>query len=142
MKTLRSYNIAKQLSNVETDRLYFKLIEMGDVDFIHQLYSDWKVSQYLGKVPFPFGYEDAIRTTSHCVSKESTEDTMTLLVKKKADHRTIGIITLRKEGELGILGYSIIPEFWNMGFSTEAAKRIVTFAFEYLELPTIQAKYH
>ena len=139
MKTLRSYNIAKQLSNVETDRLYFKLIEMGDVDFIHQLYSDWKVSQHLGKVPFPFGYEDAIRTTSHCVSKESTEDTMTLLVKKKDDHRTIGIITLRKEGELGILGYSITPAFWNMGFATEAAKRIVTFAFEYLELQTIQA---
>ena len=139
MKTLRSYSIAEQLPNVETDRLYFKIIDMGDVDFIHQLYSDWKVSQHLGKVPFPFRYEDAIRTTSHCVSKESTEDTMTLLIKKKDDHRTIGIITLRKDGELGILGYSILPEFWNMGFATEACKRIVNFGFECLELSTIQA---
>ena len=139
MKTLKSYNIAEQLPDVETDRLCFKIIEMSDVDFIHQLYSDWKVSQHLGKVPFPFGYEDAIQTTSHCVSKETTEDTMTLLIKKKDDHRTIGIITLRKDGELGILGYSILPEFWNMGFATEACKRIVNFGFEYLELSTIQA---
>ena len=139
MKTLRTYNISEQLPNVETDRLYFKVIEMSDVDFIHQLYSDWAVSQHLGKVPFPFGYEDAIRTTSRCVSKESTEDTMTLLIKKKDDHRTIGIITLRKDEELGILGYSVLPEFWNMGFATEACKRIVNFAFDYLELSTIQA---
>ena len=112
MKTLRTYNIAKQLPNVETDRLYFRIIEMSDVDFIHQLYSDWKVSQHLGKVPFPFGYEDAIQVTSRCVSKESSEHVMTLLVKnrKKDDHRTIGIITLRKDGELGILGYSILPD--------------------------------
>ena len=139
MKTLRAYNIAEQVPNVETDRLYFKIIEMNDVDFIHQLYSDWRVSQHLGKVPFPFEYEDAVRTTSHCVSKESTEDTMTLLVKKKDDQRTIGIITLRKDGELGILGYSILPKFWNMGFATEACKIIVTFGFEYLELSTIQS---
>ena len=64
---------------------------------------------------------------------------MTLLIKKKDDHRTIGIVTLRKDGELGILGYSILPEFWNMGFATEACKRIVNFGFEYLELSTIQA---
>ena len=139
MKTLRTYNIAKQLLNVKTDRLCFKIIEMSDVDFIHQLYSDWRVSQHLGKVPFPFGYEDAKRTTSHCVSKESTEDTMTLLINKKDDHRTIGIITLRKDGGLGILGYSILPEFWNMGFATEACKRIITFGFEHLELSTMQA---
>ena len=139
MKTLRTYNIAKQLSNVETDRLCFKIIEMSDVDFIHQLYSDWRVSQHLGKVPFPFGYEDAKRTTSHCVSKETTENSMTLLIKKKDDSRTIGIVTLRKDGELGILGYSILPEFWSMGFATEACKRIVNFGLEYLELSTIQA---
>ena len=139
MKTLRNYNIAKQLPNVETDRLCFKIIEMSDVDFIHQLYSDWKVSQHLGKVPFPFGCEDAIQTTSRCVSKESSEHVMTLLIKKKDDHRTIGIITLRKDGELGILGYSILPEFWNLGFATEAVKRIVAFGFEYLELSTIRA---
>ena len=139
MKTLRSYDIGKQLPNVKTHRLCFKIIEMSDVDFIHQLYSDWRVSQHLGKVPFPFGYEDAKRTTSHCVSKESTEDTMTLLIRKKDDHRTIGIITFRKDGELGILGYSILPEFWNMGFATEACKRIVNFGFESLELSTIQA---
>ena len=124
---------------METDRLCFKIIEVRDVDFIHQLYSDWRVSQHLGKVPFPFGYEDAIQTISHCVSKESTEDTMTLLVKKKDDRRTIGIVTLRKDGELGILGYSILPEFWNMGFATEACKRIVNFGFESLELSRIQA---
>ena len=139
MKTLRTYNISKRLPDVETDRLYFKIIEMSDVDFIHQLYSDWKVSQHLGKVPFPFGYEDAIQTISHCVSKETTEDTMTLLIKKKDDRRTIGIITLRKDGELGILGYSVLPEFWNMGFATEACKRIVAFGFECLELSTIRA---
>ena len=139
MKTLRTHNIAKQLSNVKTDRLYFKIIEMSDVDFIHQLYSDWRVSQHLGKVPFPFGYEDAIRTTSHCVSKETTQDTMTLLIKKKDDSRTIGIVTLRKDRELGILGYSILPEFWNMGFATEACKSIVNFGLEYLKLSTMQA---
>ena len=139
MKTLRSYNLANQLSNVETDRLCFKIIEMSDVDFIHQLYSDWRVSQHLGKVPFPFGYEDAVQTISHCVSKESTEDTMTLLVKKKDDQQAIGIITLRKDGELGILGYSILSEFWNMGFAAEACKSIVNFGFEYLKLSTIQA---
>jgi RimJ/RimL family protein N-acetyltransferase len=46
---------------------------------------------------------------------------------------------LREDGELGILGYSILPEFWNMGFATEACKRIVNFGFEYLELSTMQA---
>ena len=39
-ENLGTYNIAEQLPNVETDRLYFKIIDMGDVDFIHQLYSD------------------------------------------------------------------------------------------------------
>ena len=125
--------------SIETDRLYFKPIEMSDVDFIHQLYSDWNVSRHLARAPFPFGYEDAIELTSRFVCENTSENAMNLLIKKKDDHRTVGVIVLRKDGELGILGYSILPEFWNMGFATEAGKGIVTFAFEDLEFSTIQA---
>jgi RimJ/RimL family protein N-acetyltransferase len=40
------------------------------------------------------------------------------------------------------MGWRLLPEYWGNGYATEAAQRMLEFAFEHLKLPKIRAVCH
>ncbi|MDT0546953.1 GNAT family N-acetyltransferase [Streptomyces lonegramiae] len=55
----------------------------------------------------------------------------------------IGMISLRvREPGLGTLSYILREDCWGNGYATQAAKRVVDFAFAHTELKHLEAKHH
>ena len=122
----------------ETGRLFLKLLDPGDIDFVYRLYSDWEVSRHLLQVPFPFTRNDAEELVANAMSNCEAGGAVTMITRTD-DHADVGLIVLRKLPDMAILGFSIVPEQWNKGYATEAARTMVEFAFNELEFATIQA---
>ncbi len=122
-----------------TRRLYFRRLDLGDVDFVFKLYSNWEVSRHLSKVTFPFKHQHAEEFVSRVMSGNEVGEALSMIIERKDNHVDVGFVSLSKFRDLAILGFSIIPEEWNKGYATEAANRVVEFAFNDLEIETIQA---
>jgi len=63
-----------------------------------------------------------------------------LIFDRKTDELIGSILLQPLEGTFEIeIGYHILPEHWGKGYGSEAARRIVNYAFEDLDLPRICA---
>lgn len=137
---------------LRTARLTLRPVEPGDAPFFHQLYADWRVAQYLLRTPAPFTDAHARAFVEAAVAGLQQRDTYTLVMDQD-EGKPVGLISLRipavdahaspeeraEDEGLGILGYSILPEFWGQRYASESAARMIHFAFEELGLDRIQA---
>ena len=121
--------------NLLTDRLVIRDYLINDLDNHHKLLSDEKVMYYL----------QDIRTNT---IEESKENLLRVIFDQKSSDRKfyhfavesrdngefiggIGYTVLSNTpfGKLVNVGYFIFEKFWNRGFTTEALKRVIEFAF-------------
>ena len=54
---------------------------------------------------------------------------------------TCGFTRIDEENSVVEIGYVINPEFWGMGLATEAAQKILDFAFNVLQANRVEAKF-
>ena len=121
------------IETLQTERLHLTPLSSGDVEFIHQLYSDWDIAKNLNKVPFPFSIEDARRHVDDVLSEAHASVTATFLISPHDKDEYVGLVCLHHgqdhpENRIGILGYSICKPYWNNGYATEAAREVVSYA--------------
>ncbi|MGE0682995.1 MAG: GNAT family N-acetyltransferase [Candidatus Binatia bacterium] len=122
-----------------TARLRFQPFTLDDVDALHHLWTDPDVRRYL--------WDDKI------ISHETAEEVVRASLFSFQEHR-FGFWTLRSlENEAIIIGfcglrffadlpeieilYGVTPEHWGQGLATEAAKAVLRYGFEELQLPKI-----
>jgi len=62
-----------------------------------------------------------------------------LAVYHKADKKVIGFSGLKNEKDWGVtdIGYRYLPEYWGQGIAFEAAKPMIPYAFDVLNLPKV-----
>ncbi len=118
---------------LRTDRFQLTPIGSEDIDFIHQLYSDWDVAKNLNKIPFPFEVKDAHKHMDDLLSEANASITATFLIRPYAQDEYAGLVCLHHgqdhpEDRIGILGYSICKPYWKQGYATEAAREVVAYA--------------
>ncbi len=117
---------------LETPRLFFRRLEIADLDALFALYSDPEVRRY-----FPEG------TLSYAETKEELE----WFLNGHPSHAELGLwATIHKEsgqfiGRCGLLpwtidgvfevevAYMLSKEFWGQGLGTEAARSIRDYGF-------------
>jgi len=122
---------------LETDRLLFRHLEMGDLDELYILYDDPDIRRY-----FPEGI----------LSYKETEEEIEWFLKGHPEHPELGLwATIHKEtnkfiGRCGLLpwvidhrpevevAYLIAKEYWGKGLGTEAAQGILNYGFCQLHL--------
>lgn len=135
-----------------TARLTLRPVEPVDAPFFEQLYDDWRVAQYLLRTPAPFTQAHACAVVEAAIQGLHQREAYTLVIAHDAA-TPVGLISLRipaadprcspeeraEDQGLGILGYSILPEFWGRRYASESAARLVAFAFDELGLDRIQA---
>lgn len=125
---------------IETERLFLRLFEDGDLDAAYKLFSDAEVQKYLSP------------------KNRRTREQLKVSLKKFAGHwaeRGFGILCITKREKDEMIGYcgfqyfdgtedveiifAVRKEFWQNGFATEAAKECLRFGFENLNFDKIYA---
>lgn len=111
---------------MKSSDLSYKLISQEDVSFIHELYSDWKISKYLNKIPFPFELGDAIKLVGKFEEMNKNSRNRNLVVYSSGDFRKCGVCVLNEASKnRAILGFSILPKYQKRGIATQAARDLI-----------------
>lgn len=135
-------DIYSNLPTLETDRLILRKITINDMDDMFHYCSNDEVTKYLvwdthksiddTKAFIDFSLE---RYETHQLSPWGIED------KENGNFiGTIDFITWDTKHKTAEIGYALSHVYWGKGVMTEAAKRIISFGFEHMDLTRIQAR--
>ena len=117
---------------LETARLLLRPPAHADLPAIAALANDWELTKWMGRLPHPYGEEDALFFLHHVVPHE-----VAWLIQSRAGE-VLGIAGLVPHGAASAeLGYWLGRPHWGHGFATEAARAILAFAFTTAALPEL-----
>jgi len=117
---------------------------MSDVPAIHELAGHPDIAATTLTIPHPYSKQDAADfVTSTRRAMEAGEGFVFAVTPKENENRLLGAVGLdiHKEHWHGELGYWMGVPYWGRGYTTEAARRILAFAFDQLELNRVIARH-
>jgi len=123
---------------IRTERLVLQPWSLDDVSDVLSYAPDEEWGRYL-PVPRPYGETDAARFIATQVLLDRTQHASWCI---RHDGHGIGGINIRFSSEfhIGEIGYSIARVSWGRGLATEAARAVITQAFEvYPQLSRVRA---
>jgi RimJ/RimL family protein N-acetyltransferase len=124
---------------LETERLLLRPPERRDISAFAPLIGDFDVAKNLATVPHPYAETDAFTWIERLGERRARGEAHQFGVTRKIDGAYMGSCGLHLEkGELE-LGYWLGKPYWKMGYATEAARRVIEFAFEDLQASDIWA---
>lgn len=125
---------------IETERLLLREITLDDTEEMFQLYSNPDVLKYTGESPVVSmeEMELAIQIRINNYKKYGYGRWATFLKDEMQFIGWAGLAYLPEFDEID-LGYRFLPNYWGMGFATEASQAILTYGFDKLELKRIIA---
>ncbi len=95
--------------------------------------SDYDVAKMTSRAPHPYGEEHAEEFLA------MPPDGRHVFVIERKDGLFLGMTGLHPDGDSFEFGYWLGKPFWGFGYATEAAHRLVTYAFETLGRQTVHA---
>ena len=120
---------------LETERLILRDYREDDFSKYYQLKSDAKTMYYLQDIQM-FTKEDAYEDFRKVLDdmKKPDRKFYFMHIELKKSHEQLGSIgyTVTDDTPIGKIvgaGYFIYPKFWGKGYTTEAFKRVIEFAF-------------
>lgn len=125
---------------LHTDRLLLRKVSDNDLPFVHQGLSNEDLTRYMlihypsledAKVQMAY-YEEQYRTENGCYWVMELTDA-------KVPVGIIGITNITTVHRRAELGYWVLPEWQGKGLVVEAAKKIIAFCFNVLQLNRIEA---
>ena len=126
---------------LETERLVLRTFTPEDAQMFYDLCRDPKVLEFVGEKPLN-SEEEALKVlTEKILEKQYAQHGYgRWAVHIKKNGLFIGWCGLKNDNDEVDLGYRFKKKFWGKGFATEAAKAVLAYGFENLNLPKIQAK--
>jgi ribosomal-protein-alanine N-acetyltransferase len=123
-----------------TERLLLRRVKEEDLSFIHQGLSNKEVTQYM-LIHFPtleatkeqlHYYEDQYASGNGCY----------WVIQLKLTNTPVGVIGLNNiklEHRRAELGYWLLPEHQQQGYTVEAAQEVLSYCFKSMELNRVEA---
>ena len=132
-----------KIPELETDRLKFRAIKKSDLKDIHEYSANPKTSQYLlwephNSLEYTKKYIDIVLAKYKI---GDYHDWAIVLKENKKMIGTCGFTRIDEQNSVAEIGYVLNPKYWGYGLATEAAKRIIRFAFEVLNVNRVEAKF-
>lgn len=129
------------IPELKTDRLLLRPFTMDDVERVTELLQTPDIAATTLYVPYPYTSEDAATwIVTHPYAAELGK-ALNWAICTLEDGVVIGTIGLdiNSYHERGMLGYWLGVPYWGQGFTSEAAKAVVHYGFDELELHRIEA---
>ncbi|MEH7443775.1 GNAT family protein [Bacillus sp. JJ1122] len=135
-------DVLSNLPTLETERLILRKITMDDAADLHSYASNPEVSKYV--------FWEAHHTLSD--TKDYIRFILDLYengklspwgIEYKEDGRLIGTVDFvnwQPNHNSAEIGYALSKDYWGKGIATEAAKELIHFGFNKMDLVRIQAK--
>lgn len=124
---------------LETERLLLRPPEEADIPSTVVLLGDFDVAKNLARVPHPFTRAHAEDFLRSSIEARAAGTAFRFSILRKAGEMHIGSIGLSLRDGVFELGYWLGRPYWGQGFATEAARRVVGFAFYNLKATRIVA---
>ena len=119
------------MSVLESERLILRPARPSDVSAMTVWLGDYDVAKMLARVPYPYSEGDA----ENFIAEASPHR---FAIVRKQDGLFMGMIGLHPDEDYEF-GYWLGKPFWGRGYATEAAHRLVTYAFVELDRQTVHA---
>ncbi len=124
---------------LESERLLLRPPELGDVESIVSWIGDYDVAKNLSKVPHPYGEKHAREHLARAGEQRAQGTDYVFAITRKSDSVYLGGCGLHlKDGKFEF-GYWLGKPYWGLGYATEAARRLVGFAFRELKATEVWA---
>lgn len=134
--------IYSDLPTLETDRLILRKVTLNDVEDMFSYGSDEDVSKYV-----TWETHQSLSDTKEFVEFILNQYKMGKIAPWGIEHKesgkfigTIDFVWWEPKHKSAEIGYVISKEFWGKGLTTEAAKGLISFGFEKMDLVRIQAR--
>lgn len=126
---------------LESERLLLRRFEDSDAPIVQELLNDPDVTGNLMDTTLPYSLTDAQAMIASSQQAYADETAYVFAVVRKSNDTLVGYcgLALQPEHQRGEITYWIGRPYWWQGYATEAAKCVVRFGFEHLELNRIYA---
>ena len=126
-----------------TERTRMKLIELSDLNSIHELHSLPETDEY-NALGIPKNIEETKSIIKPWIQENLLSEikNYTFAIEQKETGKFIGLFGLKLGSEKykrAEVWYKIHFDFWNKGYATETLKSMINFGFNTLKLHRIQA---
>lgn len=123
------------MSVLETERLVLRAPESRDAQAIADALGDSKSTV----VPHPFTLLDAEAFVADRIAKRAMGEAYSFAIVRKQTGRVLGIATLSLSRGAYKLSFWLARQHWHQGYASEAAKKVLAFAFHDLRAERVQA---
>ncbi|SEB59780.1 Protein N-acetyltransferase, RimJ/RimL family [Paramicrobacterium humi] len=123
---------------LETERLTLRTWTLRDADFVFDMYSRHEVRRYIGRGDVMQEREEAVRLLERWSELQHPIHHI-WAVERTVDERVLGVLLLKSIPASGTdgapsgdteIGWHLHPDAWGHGYASEAAARVLRFAFE------------
>ena len=122
-----------------TERLLLRPGWVDDAAALHEAIAHEAVASKLARLPWPYRMEDAQTYLSLPFDRHAPQFLM--FARTAGKPRLVGGIGLEVADCGAELGYWLAPDYWGLGFATEAGRAVVDIARESLRLPRLVASH-
>lgn len=128
---------------LQTSRLIIRNFKDSDIESFVAYRNIPEVAKYQGwKIPYP--RERAVQLVDEMRDMEFPEPGhwLQLALVLKESGRMIGDVGVRikkDDSRQAVIGFTLAPEYWRMGYTTEAVTALLDFLFEELDLHRVMA---
>ncbi len=130
------------LPTLETQRLLLRPFMLTDAEAVQGILSDPRVTAMLLDIPRPFTRDDAVNWIRGRDMGILRDELYTFAITCRDDGEVMGCIDLEviAEHRRADMAYWLGSPYWNQGIATTAARRVIHFGFETLNLNRIYAQ--
>ncbi|MPM51418.1 hypothetical protein SDC9_98166 [bioreactor metagenome] len=128
-------------TNLETERLLLKNIDVNDREFIFDMFSDEVVNKYLFDAEPLTDISGADEIIEFYLEPEPRLQHRWIIIRKSDGVKmgTCGFHCWNTSNSTVDVGYDLKEQFWGNGYMQEAIKEIVGFAKDKMKIETISA---
>lgn len=132
-----------KMPELETERLKMRAIKRSDVNDINEYASNPRTSEFLlweshKTLEYTKRFVDIVLAK---YKLGEYHDWAIVLKENQKMIGTCGFTRIDEENSIAEIGYVLNPAYWGNGLATEAARKIVDFAFDFLKVNRVEARF-